>query len=120
MCRRIVHMPLGVMFITALCVAVSSLEAAQPSPTKRVYDRFGGVYNIATVVDVFIDGLLANDTLDANAASRDGRTRMPTAGLTVQVTALVCGVSGVPATIRGDGWRKRTPGSISRMRSGER
>jgi hemoglobin len=120
MCRRRVHLSLGVMFMAALCVAVSRLEAAQQSPSKRVCDRLGGVYSIATVVDEFIDRWLVNDTFDANAAIRDARTRVPTAGLTFQLTALVCGVSGVPATIRGDRWRKRTPGSISTMRSGER
>jgi hemoglobin len=77
-----------------------SLPAAQPA-TKSLYERLGGVYNIATVVDDFIERLLVNDTLNANPAIREARGRVPKAGLKFHVTALVCEVTGGPCKYSG-------------------
>ena len=71
-------------------VRLQAEEAAAPS----LYERLGGVYSIATVVDDFIDRLLVNDTLNANPAIDAARKRVPRAGLKFQVTALVCQVTG--------------------------
>src|SRR5262245_27067716 len=73
---------------------------AQNTP-KPLYDRLGGVYSIATVVDDFIERLLVNDTLNANPAIKEARTRVPKAGLKFQVTALVCEVTGGPCKYTG-------------------
>jgi hemoglobin len=77
-----------------------SLPAAQPA-TKSLYERLGGVYNIATVVDDFIERLLVNDTLNANPAIREARGRVPKAGLKFHVTALVCEGTGGPCKYSG-------------------
>jgi len=69
--------------------------------TKSLYDRLGGVYAIATVVDDFIERVLVNDTLNANEAVSAARDRVPKAGLKFQVTALVCQVTGGPYTYHG-------------------
>ena len=76
------------------------LGAAQ-SATRSLYDRLGGVYNIATVVDDFIERLLVDDTLNANPAIRAARARVPKAGLKYQVTALVCEATGGPCKYTG-------------------
>jgi len=68
---------------------------------KSLYERLGGVYAIATVVDAFIEKLLVNDTLNANPAIRDARSHVPKAGLKFQVTALVCQVTGGPQIYNG-------------------
>lgn len=69
---------------------------AQQKPAKSLYERLGGVYAIATVVDDFIERLLVNDTLNANPAIKEARDRVPKAGLKFQVTALVGQVAGGP------------------------
>jgi hemoglobin len=74
--------------------------SAQPAP-KSLYDRLGGVYNIATVVDDFIERLLVNSTLNGNPAISEARSRVPKAGLKFHVTALVCEVTGGPCKYTG-------------------
>lgn len=66
-----------------------------------MYERLGGVYNIATVVDDFIERLLVNATLNANPAISEARSRVPKSGLKFQVTALVCEVTGGPCKYTG-------------------
>ena len=68
---------------------------------KSLYDRLGGAYAIATVVDAFIEKLLVNDTLNANPAINAARAQVPKAGLKFHVTALVCQVTGGPQTYSG-------------------
>jgi hemoglobin len=72
-------------------------QVKQPS----LYERLGGTYSIATVVDDFIERLLVNATLNANPAINEARKRVPKAGLKFHVTALVCEVSGGPCKYSG-------------------
>jgi hemoglobin len=81
-------------------LAIAAPAAAQPA-TKPLYDRLGGVYSLATVVDDFIERLLVNDTLNANPAIREARARVPKAGLKFHVTALVCAATGGPCMYTG-------------------
>lgn len=85
---------------TVMVTAVGSPTAAQ-QPQKSLYERLGGVYSIATVVDDFIERLLVNDTLNANPAIKDARAHVPKAGLKFQVTALVCEAIGGPCKYTG-------------------
>jgi hemoglobin len=88
--------------VLASFVVVSSGAGAQQKPAqKSLYDRLGGVYPIAVVVDDFIDRLLENATLNANPAIKEARTRVPKAGLKFHVTALVCEVTGGPCKYTG-------------------
>jgi hemoglobin len=88
------------MVAAVLVVSVVGVTTAQDKP-KPLYDRLGGVYSIATVVDDFIERLLVNDTLNANPAISQARTRVPKAGLKFHVTALVCEVTGGPCKYTG-------------------
>lgn len=81
--------------------AAQTKPAAKLPAAKSLYDRLGGVYAIATVVDDFIERLLVNDTLNANAAIKMARDRVPKAGLKFHVTALVCEVTGGPCKYTG-------------------
>jgi hemoglobin len=72
-------------------------QVKQPS----LYERLGGAYSIATVVDDFIERLLVNATLNANPAIKEARARVPKAGLKFHVTTLVCEVSGGPCKYTG-------------------
>ncbi len=79
---------------------VSAQEKATP-PEKSLYERLGGVYSIATVVDDFIERLLVNDILNANPKIKEARASVPKAGLKFHVTALVCQLSGGPQVYSG-------------------
>ena len=88
-------------------VTPPTTEETTPAPApaaaqeESLYDRLGGVYSIVVVVDDFIDRLLVNDTLNANAAISEARARVPKAGLKFQVTSLVCQVTGGPCAYAG-------------------
>ncbi len=95
--RQVSQVLLGMSLIVGVG---DGLAAAQPS-TKSLYERLGGVYSIATVVDDFIERLLVNDTLNANPAINGARARVPKAGLKFHVTTLVCEVTGGPCKYSG-------------------
>jgi len=92
-----------VAFMALVLAAMWSDPAvAQEKPMeKSLYERLGGTYAIATVVDDFIERLLVNDTLNANPAIKEARDRVPRAGLKFRVTALVCQVTGGPEKYAG-------------------
>lgn len=90
--------------LLALLLGAGSVQAAEPA--KSLYDRLGGVYPIAVVVDTFIDLLLVNDVLNANPAIKAARDRVPAAGLKFQVTALVCQQTGGPCKYTGRGMKE--------------
>src|ERR1043166_4878355 len=88
----------------AVCAVVVLFNAAAgraAEPKKSLYERLGGAYAIATVVDAFIEKLLVNDALNANPAIKEARARVPKAGLKFHVTALVCQVTGGPQMYTG-------------------
>jgi hemoglobin len=68
---------------------------------QSLYNRLGGTYAIATVVDDFIERVLVNDTLNANPEIRAARERVPRPGLKFQVTALVIAATGGPYAYHG-------------------
>ncbi len=97
--KRGASLNLMVVAITlfAVCALVGKSISAQEKAVekeKSLYDRLGGVYSIATVVDDFIERLLINDVLNANPKIKEARDRVPKAGLKFHVTALLCQLSG--------------------------
>ncbi|MEW6511203.1 MAG: group 1 truncated hemoglobin [Bacteroidota bacterium] len=95
--------PRRTVVLLALVAATTSFSYSQPqeSKAKSLYERLGGVYAIATVVDDFIERLLVNDVLNANPAIKEARNRVPKAGLKYRVTELVCSVTGGPERYHG-------------------
>jgi hemoglobin len=97
----------GIVILTA--AALASALATGPvraqeqgaATSKTLYERLGGVYNIAAVVDDFIEQLYVNDTLNANPAIAGARKQLRKPGLKVQVTMLVCQVTGGPCNYVG-------------------
>jgi hemoglobin len=84
-----------------IMAAVATRTAPAPVTQAPLHERLGGVYNIATVIDDFIERLLVNATLNANPAISEARRRVAKAGLKFHVTALVCEVSGGPCKYTG-------------------
>lgn len=95
----------AIVMALALIVAwnafpASAQEKSKPK-MKSLYERLGGTYAIATVVDDFIERLLVNDILNANPAIKAARDRVPKAGLKYRVTSLVCQATGGPEKYAG-------------------
>jgi hemoglobin len=96
----------SVISVLALCLVALVLgnapaAAAEATVKPSLYERLGGVYSIATVVDDFIERLLVNDVLNANPAISEARARVPKAGLKYHVTAMVCQATGGPEAYTG-------------------
>jgi len=81
---------LGLIAVGSATSAAAEEAASEPS----LYERLGGVYAVASVVDVFIDRLLVNDTLNANPAIDEARKRVLTPGLKHRVTAFMAQATG--------------------------
>jgi len=69
----------------------------QPS----LYERLGGVYSIATVVDDFIDRVMADPRLNANPAVDEAHHKVPPAGFKYLATEMVCWATGGPQKYTG-------------------
>ena len=69
----------------------------QPS----LYERLGGVYSIATVVDDFIDRIMTEPRLNANPRVDEAHHRVSPAGFKYLVTEMVCGATGGPQRYTG-------------------
>src|SRR6266498_1067397 len=93
------------LLVTALPVAVltaaDKVQAAQTKPEKSLYERLGGVFAIAAVVDHFSDAVVKNPIVgqkSKNPQLRKWHTknlgRLP--GLKFMRTLWVCDVSGGP------------------------
>lgn len=70
---------------------------AQPS----LYDRLGGVYNIATVADDLIDRVMTDPRLNANPRVDEAHHRVSAAGFKFLVTEMVCWAAGGPQRYSG-------------------
>jgi len=72
-------------------------QAQQPS----LYERLGGVYAIASVVDDFIDRVMDNPRLNANPKVDEAHHRVSRAGFKYLVTEMVCWAAGGPQKYTG-------------------
>ena len=70
---------------------------SQPS----LYERLGGVYNIAAVVDDFIDRIMDDPKLNANPLVDEAHHRVSKAGFKYLVTEMVCWATGGPQQYTG-------------------
>jgi hemoglobin len=78
------------------------MAEAQPVATKpSLYDRLGGVYSIATVVDDFIDRIMIDPRLNANPFVDAAHHRVPPAGFKYLVTEMLCWAAGGPQVYTG-------------------
>jgi hemoglobin len=73
----------------------------QAPEAPSLYDRLGGVYSIATVVDDFIDRIMVDPRLNANPRVDEAHHRVPPAGFKYLVTEMVCWAAGGPQQYSG-------------------
>jgi len=69
--------------------------------TPSLYERLGGVYPIATVIDDFIDRVMHNPILNANPKVDEAHHRVTPAGFKYLVTEMVCWATGGPQRYTG-------------------
>ena len=68
---------------------------------SSLYERLGGVYSIATVIDDFIDRIMVDPRLNANRRVDEAHHRVPPAGFKYLVTEMVCWATGGPQNYTG-------------------
>ncbi len=71
------------------------------SEVKSLYERLGGVFAIAAVVDDFIDRIMIDPRLNANPKVDDAHHRVSKAGFKYLVTEQVCHATGGPQRYTG-------------------
>jgi hemoglobin len=77
-----------------------------PSQEKRsLYERLGGVYSIAVVVDDFIDTIMVDPRLNANPLVDEAHHRVTSQGFKYLVTEMVCWATGGPQQYSGRAMR---------------
>ncbi|HKP33468.1 MAG TPA: group 1 truncated hemoglobin [Sphingomicrobium sp.] len=88
--------------VPAKAIAATAQSATAPSQAKKpasLYDRLGGIFAIAAVVDRFSDAIIANPKLNKNPAlvewnQQESATRLP--GLKFMRTLWVASLAGGP------------------------
>src|SRR6202158_875301 len=73
----------------------------QSAEKPSLYDRLGGVYSIATVVDDFIDRVMSDPMLNANLLVDEAHHRVPPTGFKYLVTEMVWWATGGPQKYTG-------------------
>jgi hemoglobin len=68
---------------------------------QSLYDRLGGVYSIAVVIDDFIDRIMTDDRLNANPRVDEAHHRVSPQGFKYYVTEMLCWAAGGPQTYSG-------------------
>ncbi len=101
MARRIASFGLAAMVMSLVTLFSPSGSGAEEKSPKSLYERLGGIYNIAPVVDEFLEVLYADDVLNANPRIKEARDRVPKPYLKYQVTSLVAQASGGPEKYTG-------------------
>ncbi|MGH7662064.1 MAG: group I truncated hemoglobin, partial [Vulcanimicrobiaceae bacterium] len=73
----------------------------QAGDKPSLYERLGGVYRIAAIVDDFIDRITADPRLNANPRLKAASQRDSAAGFKYLVTEMLCWATGGPQKYTG-------------------
>src|SRR5437879_11418388 len=79
--------------------------SAQQQSQPTLYERLGGVYSIATVVDDLIDRVMTDARLNANPAVNEAHHKVPPSGFKYLVTEMVCWAAVGPQKYTGRSMR---------------
>jgi hemoglobin len=74
---------------------------SEQPPAKSLYERLGGVYSIASVVDDFIDRIMVDPRLNSNPLVDEAHHRVSPAGFKYLVTEMSCWATGGPQQYSG-------------------
>ena len=90
-----------ILFSLLVVSTITAEEKATDESEASLYERLGGVYSIASVVDELIERLSVNDILNANPILDKARPEVPEAGIKFRLTAMICQVAGGPEVYHG-------------------
>lgn len=76
-------------------------ELLPTTPTTSLYERLGGIWSIAVVVDDFVDRVMADPRLNKNPKVDEAHHRVPPAGFKYLVTEMVGWATGGPQQYTG-------------------
>ena len=79
--------------------AATAQSEAVPKPS--LYERLGGIYAIASVVDDLVDRIMIDPRLNANPRVDEAHHKVPPAGFKYLVTEMVCWATGGPQQYTG-------------------
>jgi hemoglobin len=82
-------------------VTGSAGGAMQGEEMRSLYERLGGAYAIAVVVDDFVDRIMSDSRLNANPRVDEAHHRVSPQGFKYYVTEMVCWAAGGPQTYSG-------------------
>jgi truncated hemoglobin YjbI len=71
------------------------------APTGSLYDRLGGIYSIATVVDDFIDRIMVDERLNSNPRVDEAHHRVLPPRFKYLVTEMLAEAAGGPQDYTG-------------------
>jgi hemoglobin len=74
---------------------------SEQPPVKSLYERLGGVYSIASVVDDFIERIMVDPRLNSNPLVDEAHHRVSPAGFKYLVTEMSCWATGGPQQYSG-------------------
>ena len=74
---------------------------SEQEQVKSLYERLGGVYAIASVVDDFIDRIMIDPRLNANPLVDEAHHRVSPSGFKYLVTEMSCWATGGPQQYSG-------------------
>ena len=78
---------------------------SEETSATSLYDRLGGVYAIAAVIDDFINRVMDNSRLNANPKVDEAHHRVSRAGFKYLVTEMDCWATGGPQQYTGRSMR---------------
>jgi truncated hemoglobin YjbI len=79
--------------------------STQQEPQPTLYERLGGIYNIAVVVDDFTGRVMGDARLNANPAVNEAHHKVPAAGFKYLVIEMVGSATGGPQKYTGRSMR---------------
>jgi hemoglobin len=89
--------------IVILCAWSAGAGAAEEKPAKgpSLYERLGGINNIAVLIDDVIERSYVNQVFSANPMIEEAHKRYPKAAYKYNATSLACMVMGGPQKYMG-------------------
>src|SRR5690349_4740408 len=79
----------------------SPAEAAETARPRTLFQRLGGTYVLARVVDGFVDAMYLDPVIRANATARRQLDVAHKAGIKFQIATLLCQETGGPCKYEG-------------------
>ena len=99
---RKVCLALAAVLLVTLWVASASCADQRPAPKgPSLYERVGGINNIAVLIDDVIERSYVNEVFKANPLIEEAHKRYPKAAYKYNATSLACMVMGGPQKYTG-------------------